>query len=94
MAGKTETHHEPSPGELDHAEDRGPHHPGDVAGEAHGVDDHGGDHGHDDHAHGSEVLGPVDTARWGAFVIGIGAGLLVALCLVLTVAIIGSAPIA
>jgi hypothetical protein len=93
MAGKTETHHEPTADELDHAKDGELHHPGDIAGEAHGAEDHGGDHGHDDHAHASEALGPVDTTRWGAFVIGVGAGLLVALCLVLTVAVIGSAPI-
>jgi hypothetical protein len=60
-----------------------------MVGETHGVGDHGGDHGHDDHAHGSEALGPVDTARWGAFVLGVAAGLLVVLCLVLTVAVIG-----
>lgn len=90
MAGKTETHHEPTADELDHAKDGELHHPGDIAGEAHGADDHGEDHGHDDHAHGSEALGPVDTARWGAFVVGVGAGLLVAVCLVLTVAVIGA----
>jgi hypothetical protein len=93
MAGKTETSHEPTPDELDHAEGGELHHPGDVAAEAHGADDHGGDHGHDDHAHGTEALGPVDTARWGAFIVGIAAGLIVALCLVLTVAIIGSSPV-
>jgi len=43
-------------------------------------DDHGGDHGHDDHAHGSdEALGPVDVIAWGAGLVGIGAGLVVAL---------------
>jgi hypothetical protein len=92
MSGKTETSHEPTPDELDHAEGGELHHPGDIAGEAHGSDDHGETHGHDDHAHSSDALGPVDTVAWGAFALGIGAGLVVALCLVLTVAIIGSGP--
>ncbi|MCI0582470.1 MAG: hypothetical protein L0227_06165 [Chloroflexi bacterium] len=44
------------------------------------ADDHGGDHGHDDHAHGEgEALGPVDVFAWGAGLLGIGAGLVVAL---------------
>ena len=90
MAEPTETRHEPTPDELAHAERGELHHPGDIADEAHGPDDHGDTHGHDDHAHGPEALGPVDTARWGAFVLGVAAGLLVALCLVLTVAVIGA----
>lgn len=59
------------------------HHPGDLADEPHGADDHGEDHGHDDHAHPSDELGPVDVQAWGALVVGIGLGLLVALCIVL-----------
>ena len=48
----------------------------------HGTDDHGEDHGHDDHAHGDdEPLGPVDVTAWGAGLIGIAAGLVVAACL-------------
>jgi hypothetical protein len=90
VARKTQADHEPTPDELDHAETGELHHPGDIAGEAHGADDHGETHGHDDHAHAEEVLGPVDAARWGAFLVGIGAGLLVALCLVLTIAVIGT----
>ena len=90
MARKTPANHEPTPDELEHAETGELHHPGDIAGEAHGADDHGETHGHDDQAHAEEVLGPVDTARWGAFLVGIGAGLLVALCLVLTIAVIGT----
>ena len=93
MSTKTETSHEPTTDELAHAEGSERHHPGDIAGEAHGADDHGGSHGHDDHAHAVDELGPVDTAAWGAFAIGIAAGLLVALCLVLTVAVIGSTPV-
>ena len=94
MSDGTETRHEPTPDELAHAERGELHHPGDIADETHGVADHGDTHGHDDHAHGNDALGPVDTARWGAFALGIAAGLLVAICLVLTVAIIGSSPVA
>ena len=81
---KTQTSHEPSPDELEHAtSDRG-HHPGDLADEAHGPDDHGETDGHDDHAHAAETLGPVDVQAWGALAIGVAAGLLVVLCLVIT----------
>jgi hypothetical protein len=81
----SQTPHEPSSDELAHAStDHGLHHPGDLADEAHGPDDHGETHGHDDHAHGVEALGPVDVRAWGALVLGIGAGLLVVLCLVIT----------
>lgn len=90
---KTQTSHEPSPDELAHAAGGEQHHPGDLAGEAHGADDHSDGHGHDDHAHAAEELGPVDRAAWGAFALGIAAGLLVALCLVITIALIG-APVA
>lgn len=84
MTGPTETHHEPTPDELEHAgTDRGDH-PGDISGETHGADDHGETDGHDDHAHGAEALGPVDVQAWGALVLGIAAGLVVALCLVIT----------
>jgi hypothetical protein len=56
-------------------------HPGDVEPEAHGIGDHGEEHGHDDHGHGSETLGPVDVAAWGAFALGTGLGLAVAFCI-------------
>ena len=94
MPEKTETSHEPTADELVHAEGGELHHPGDIEGETHGSDDHGEADGHDDHAHPGEALGPVDTARWGAFAVGVAAGLLVAICLILTVAIIGSGPVA
>ena len=82
---KSKTTHEPSPDELAHADaDHGLHHPGDLADEAHGTGDHGETHGHDDHAHGEEALGPVDVQAWGALALGVGAGLLVVLCLVIT----------
>jgi len=90
MAKQTQTSHESTPDELDHAATGELHHPGDIADEPHGPDDHGETHGHDDHAHAGEALGPVDTAAWGAFVIGIAAGLLVVLCLVLTTSVIGA----
>ena len=46
--------------------------------------------GHDDHGHTDEALGPIDTAMWGAFAVGIAAALLVVLCLVLTLSVIGA----
>jgi hypothetical protein len=60
------------------------HRPGDIADEPHGADDHGETHGHDDHAHPSEALGPVDVTAWGAFALGTGLGLLVAICVALS----------
>lgn len=68
MSG-TETHHEPDPTGPD--------------GE-HGHDDGHGDGGHDDHGHGGEELGPVDVQAWGALALGVAAGLLIVLCLVIT----------
>jgi hypothetical protein len=91
---KTQTSHEPSPDELEHASaDGGLHHPGDLAGETHGPDDHGETDGHDDHAHAEETLGPVDVQAWGALILGIGAGLLVVLCLVITTRFLAAAPV-
>jgi hypothetical protein len=72
---ETETHHEPAASELEHVE-RDAHAQADV-------------HGGDAH-HGGEAIGPVDVPRWGAFLVGIGAGLLIVLCLFLTVAVIGA----
>lgn len=90
---KTQPSHEPSPDELEHASaDRG-HHPGDVADEAHGPDDHGESHGHDDHAHAEGALGPVDVQAWGALALGVAAGLLIVLCLVITNSLLAPAPI-
>ena len=87
---ETQTSHEPASAELAAAaDDRGVQHPGDIPGEAHGPDDHGEGHGHDDHAHGSDALGPVDVQAWGALLIGVAAGLVIVLCLVLTTTLIG-----
>lgn len=48
----------------------------------HGADDHGDGHGHDDHGHtDGERLGAVNLAAWGAGVVGILGGLIVALVL-------------
>jgi hypothetical protein len=89
---KTQTSHEPSPDELAHGSgDHGLHHPGDLTDEVHGVDDHGETHGHDDHAHAAEALGPVDVQAWGALAVGVAAGLLVALCLIITTLLVAPA---
>jgi hypothetical protein len=56
------------------------------------AEDHGETHGHDDHAHAGETLGPVDTRAWGALVVGVGAGLLVAWCLVIATQLVAATP--
>ncbi len=60
-------------------------HESDAMAGPHGADDHGEDHGHDDHAHGDgeplgseDLLGPLDPRAWGAGVLGIVGGLIVA----------------
>jgi hypothetical protein len=62
-----------------HADDA-PGHAGAVA--HHSTDDHGDDHGHDDHAHpdAEEPLGPIDVVAWGACILGIAIGLVIAVC--------------
>ena len=64
-----------------------PRHASDAMTGPHGsMDDHGEAHGHDDHAHGGAgggALGPVDTAAWGAGLLGILLGLVVAISLAL-----------
>ena len=69
-------------GELDT-----PGHAGAV--EHHLTSDHGDDHGHDDHAHDDEPLGPIDIAAWGAGVLGIALGIVVAVCFALATSDIG-----
>jgi hypothetical protein len=68
-----------------HAEPRTDRHSSDAMAGPHGsTDDHGEAHGHDDHAHaGAATLGPIDTAAWGAGLLGILLGLLVAISLAL-----------
>ena len=47
--------------------------------------------GHDDrHGHGGEALGPVDVQAWGALILGVAAGLVVALCLVITTTLLAT----
>ncbi len=85
--------HKPGSDEPAVASDgHGLHHPGDLADETHGPDDHGETHGHDDHAHAGDTLGPVDTRAWGALALGVGAGLLVALCIVITTQLLVAKP--
>jgi hypothetical protein len=45
--------------------------------------------GHDDHANDAETLGPVDIQAWGAFAVGIAAGLVIVICLVLSTSSVG-----
>jgi hypothetical protein len=60
-------------------------HASDAMAGAHGVGDHGDGHGHDDHGHAEEVLGPIDVMAWGAGVVGILLGLVVAVVLAMSV---------
>ncbi len=49
---------------------------------AHEPDDASHGHaGHDEHGEHAEALGPIDWAAWGAGILGVGAGLIVAFCL-------------
>lgn len=43
--------------------------------------------GHDDHGAHAAELGPLDWKAWGAGILGVGAGLAVALCLYLSTAL-------
>jgi hypothetical protein len=56
-------------------------------------DDHGQADAHDDHGHGAATLGPIDVRAWGALALGVAAGLLVVLCLVITTRLLESAPV-
>lgn len=79
----TETSHEPTPDEVHHGTTDG------GADHAHGGADRADDHA-DDHAHGGVALGPVDVRAWGALVLGVAAGLVVALCLVITTTLLAT----
>jgi hypothetical protein len=61
-----------------------------MAGDPHGTADHGGDHGHDDHAHAGEdePLGPIDGRAWGALALGAALGLVVAIMIWVTTAVL------
>lgn len=52
----------------------------------HAPDDHGDDHGHSDD---EQPLGPVDRAAWGAGVLGVVIGLVIAMCFVLATSLPG-----
>ncbi len=67
MSTTTEPHDQDAPG-----------HSGAVV--HHSLSDHGDDHGHDDHAHADGALGPLDARAWGAAAIGVGLGLVIAVC--------------
>jgi hypothetical protein len=52
---------------------------------AHEPDDAGHGHaGHDEHGDHADTLGPVNWAAWLAGAVGVGAGLVVAICLFVT----------
>jgi hypothetical protein len=40
-------------------------------------------HGHDDHGHGSDTLGPVDAAAWGAGILGVAISVAIAIAFVM-----------
>ena len=69
---------------TDEPQDPAPHvapdpHESEAMAGPHGADDHGDDHGHDDQAHeDGDALGSVDLRAWGAGVLGIVGGLIVA----------------
>ena len=71
---------------TDPAETRSDPHASDAMAGPHGsMDDHGEDHGHDDHGHaGAMAAGPLDARAWGAGVLGILLGLVVAIALALS----------
>ena len=60
--------------------------PNEGAAAHHATDDHGEDHGHDDHAQHDDTdpLGPIDAFAWGAGILGVGLGLVVALAFALS----------
>jgi hypothetical protein len=60
-------------------DDHPPAHEPDEAGHGHA--------GHDEHGDHGPALGPIDWAAWGAGVVGVGAGLVVAVCLYITTAL-------
>jgi len=74
--------------DMPHATDQ-PGHEGVGPADHHATDDHGADHGHDDHGHlEDDELGPYDLSAWGAGILGVILGLVVAACFVLATAAI------
>ncbi len=49
----------------------------------HPTDAHVDAHGHDEHGDDEELLGPIDRAAWGAGVLGVVIGLVMAMCFAL-----------
>jgi hypothetical protein len=66
-----------------------PDHPGASGADHHAPTDHGDAHGHDDHAHEEPVLGPIDTAAWGAGILGVGIAVAMAACFAAATSVIG-----
>jgi hypothetical protein len=64
-------------------DDHPPVHEPDDAGHAHGHEEHGG---HDEHGDHATALGPIDWAAWGAGILGVAAGLAVAVALFISTA--------
>jgi hypothetical protein len=54
----------------------------------HAATDHGDAHGHDDHGHEESALGPIDTAAWGAGILGVAIAVVIAACFVAATAVI------
>lgn len=84
-AQRTATDHAPtSTDERSHGP--GGHlHDTEAAVDAHGTVDHDAAGDHDAHAHTDEALGPVDVQAWGALLLGAGLGLIVALCVAVSI---------
>lgn len=60
------------------SDDHPPIREADESGHAQGHEEHGG---HDEHADHTVPLGPIDWTAWGAGILGVAAGLAVAVCL-------------
>lgn len=56
----------------------------------HAATDHGDAHGHDDHGHGHDepALGPIDTAAWGAGILGVGIAVVIAVCFAMATSVV------
>jgi hypothetical protein len=66
-----------------------PDHAGASGADHHVATDHGDAHGHDDHGHGEAALGPIDTAAWGAGILGVGIAVVMAICLAMATSGVG-----
>jgi hypothetical protein len=80
---------QPSEGHDDGGTSRGDAGPGGSALAAASHDMHGGGHGHDDdhgpgHEHAGEALGPIDVAAWGAGIVGVLLGAVIAVAMAMS----------